>query len=98
VYVEKPVTHTIEQGDVLQRAVTQSKQVVQVGYQQRSWDIFQMAHDLIGAGKLGKVVLVLSYWYQNYLRRGAPPHVDTGKLDWKRCAGESSGPIERGPC
>ena len=37
VYLEKPVTHTIEEGDVLIRAVKSSKQVLQTGTQQRSW-------------------------------------------------------------
>src|SRR5574342_491335 len=41
VYVEKPVSHSIEEGDQLQKSVEGSRQVVQVGYQQRSWEHFQ---------------------------------------------------------
>src|ERR1700733_10387532 len=37
VYVEKPISHTIEEGERLEKAVTGSRQVIQVGYQQRSW-------------------------------------------------------------
>src|SRR5690242_18245985 len=37
VYVEKPVTHKLEEGGPLGRAVAASKQIVQVGMQQRSW-------------------------------------------------------------
>ena len=41
VYVEKPVSHTIGEGDRLIRAVNETRRVVQVGCQQRSWDIFE---------------------------------------------------------
>src|SRR3954470_14149373 len=38
VYVEKPVSHSIEEGAAMVAAVEASKQVVQTGTQQRSWD------------------------------------------------------------
>src|SRR6201986_39570 len=37
VYLEKPVTHTLEEGAVLTRAVRSSNQILQCGMQQRSW-------------------------------------------------------------
>src|SRR3984893_1095058 len=37
VYLEKPVTHTIEEGSTLAKAVRSGKQVLQCGMQQRSW-------------------------------------------------------------
>jgi predicted dehydrogenase len=37
VYCEKPVSHSIEEGEKLLAAVASSKQIVQIGYQQRSW-------------------------------------------------------------
>src|SRR5262245_12239893 len=40
VYVEKPITHALEEGSDLIRAVESSKQVVQTGTQQRSWPHF----------------------------------------------------------
>jgi len=55
VYLEKPVTHTIEEGATLTRAVRSSKQILQCGMQQRSWTHFRDAVDLIQAGSLGKV-------------------------------------------
>ena len=36
VYVEKPVSHTIEEGAELVKAIEASKQIVQTGTQQRS--------------------------------------------------------------
>ena len=50
VYLEKPVTHTIDEGAVLTRAVRSSKQILQCGMQQRSWTHFRNAVDLIQAG------------------------------------------------
>ncbi len=90
VYVEKPVTHTIPEGDELIRAVRATKQIVQVGYQQRSWEHFIFGQQIVQSGKLGKVSLVLSSWYQNYLRNmKMTTQVDTSKLDWKRFLGSA---------
>ena len=55
VYLEKPVTHTIEEGAILTRAVRSSKQILQCGMQQRSWTHFRDAVDLIQGGSLGRV-------------------------------------------
>ncbi len=89
VYVEKPVTHAIEEGPLLKKAVADSGRIVQVGLQQRSWEHFQTAVDMIHQGKLGQITLVGTYWYQNYLHRGPTPVVDTSKLDWKRWLGSA---------
>src|SRR5215217_7580966 len=40
VYVEKPVSHTIEEGAEMVKVIEASKQIVQTGTQQRSWDHF----------------------------------------------------------
>src|SRR5215470_9556662 len=37
IYLEKPVTHTIEEGAALIAAVRSSKRILQCGMQQRSW-------------------------------------------------------------
>lgn len=90
VYVEKPVTHTIEEGDRLLKETALSKQVVQVGYQQRSWEHFRLARDIIASGKLGKISLVLSSWYQDYYsRRDRVVEIERDKLDWKQFLGSA---------
>src|SRR5580693_6480547 len=66
VYLEKPVTHTLEEGATLTRAVRSSKQILQCGMQQRSWSHFRDAVDLIQGGSLGRVPQVRTYWWQNY--------------------------------
>lgn len=91
VYVEKPVTHTLEQGDPLIKAVRATDRIVQCGMQQRSWAHFRTAADMIQSGKLGKVTQVRTYWFQNYGRSGrsgATP-TDVSKLDWKRWLGSA---------
>jgi len=83
VYLEKPVTHTLEEGRALTRAVRSSKQVLQCGMQQRSWTHFRDAVDLIQSGSLGRVVQVRTFWWQNYHRDWPTEGVDREALDWK---------------
>ena len=88
VYLEKPVTHTIEEGATLTRAVRSGKQILQCGMQQRSWTHFRDAVDLIQGGSLGRVVQVRTYWWQNYQRSTLKP-VDMQALDWKLWLGSA---------
>jgi predicted dehydrogenase len=90
IYCEKPVTHTLEQGDPLVAAVGGSKSIVQIGLQQRSWEHFAQARDEIANGRLGQVTFIRTYWYQNHLTAGRPGNFDVSKLDWKRFLGSAS--------
>ncbi|MBO0910359.1 MAG: Gfo/Idh/MocA family oxidoreductase [Acidobacteria bacterium] len=83
VYLEKPVTHTIEEGATLTRAVRSTKQILQCGMQQRSWTHFRDAVDLIQSGSLGRVVQIRTFWWQNYQRERPRKPVDQQVLDWK---------------
>jgi predicted dehydrogenase len=83
VYLEKPVTHTLEEGAVLTRAVRSSKQILQCGMQQRSWTHFKDAVDLIQSGSLGRIAQVRTYWWQNYQRDWEMKPVDLQALNWK---------------
>ncbi len=87
VYLEKPVTHTLEEGAVLTKAVRSSKQILQCGMQQRSWSHFRDAVDLIQGGSLGRIPQVRTYWWQNYLGHGQNKAIDTRALDWKQWLG-----------
>ena len=90
-YCEKPITHAIEEGEPLIAAVRDSKRVVQVGLQQRSWDHFAQARQDILDGKLGQVTLIRTYWYQNHIpSNGRIPSFEMEKLDWKRFLGAVS--------
>jgi predicted dehydrogenase len=89
VYLEKPVTHSIEEGATLTRAVRSSKQILQCGMQQRSWTHFRDAVDLIQADSLGRVVQVRTYWWQNYQRHWPAKPIDPQALDWKLWLGSA---------
>lgn len=89
VYLEKPVTHSLEQGSTLTHAVRSGKQILQCGMQQRSWMHFRDAVDLIQGGALGRITQVRTYWWQNYSRDWAPKPVDMQQLDWKRWLGSA---------
>jgi predicted dehydrogenase len=89
VYLEKPVTHTIEEGEALARAVRSSKRILQCGTQQRSWRHFQSAVELIQAGNIGRITQVRTFWYQNYQRDWPSEPLDPQLLDWKRWLGSA---------
>ncbi|HEY6490366.1 MAG: Gfo/Idh/MocA family oxidoreductase [Terracidiphilus sp.] len=87
VYLEKPVTHTLEEGETLLKSVRSSRQILQCGMQQRSWPHFRNAVDLIQGGALGQVTQVRTYWWQNYGSNWVPKQVDVAQLDWKQWLG-----------
>jgi predicted dehydrogenase len=89
VYVEKPVSHTIEEGVEMVKAIEASKQVVQTGTQQRSWDHWMLGKQLIDAGRLGQITFVHTYWYQ-HARAGTYAPVTMEKLDWKQWLGPAA--------
>ncbi len=89
VYLEKPVTHSIEEGTKLTHAVRTSKKILQCGMQQRSWTHFRDAVDLIQGGSLGRVVQVRTYWWQNYQRSWISKPLDPQFLDWKLWLGSA---------
>jgi predicted dehydrogenase len=89
VYLEKPVTHTLEEGATLTHAVRSGKQILQCGMQQRSWTHFRDAVDLIQAGSLGRIAQVRTYWWQNYRLFWPTKPTDVQALDWKLWLGSA---------
>lgn len=89
VYLEKPVTHDLAEGEPLVKAVEASGQIVATGTQQRSWKHFLEAKELINQGALGKITFVHCYWSQNYseFRKSTAPDVDLSQLDWDQWLG-----------
>lgn len=66
VYLEKPMTFTIKEGQELRKIVRKNKRVLGLGSQQRSDPNFQHAVKLVQTGALGKINKVNAYV-------GAPP-------------------------
>jgi predicted dehydrogenase len=87
VYLEKPVTHTVEEGAALVQAVRSSNRILQSGMQQRSWVHFQSAAELIQAGNIGRVTRVRTYWFQNYQEHAPKNPIRVELLDWKQWLG-----------
>jgi predicted dehydrogenase len=86
VYVEKPVSHDIAEGAEMVKAIEASKQIVQTGTQQRSWDHWVLGKQIVDSGRLGQITFVHTYWYQHATAGNYPP-VSLDKLDWKRWLG-----------
>jgi predicted dehydrogenase len=90
VYVEKPLTHNLEEGLAVIEAQNQHRRIVQVGMQQRSMPQFQKARELLKAGRFGKICKVHLTWNRNTDReRQGPPGIDSNKLDWKAFLGNA---------
>jgi predicted dehydrogenase len=88
VYVEKPLCHTPEQGVALIEAERKSKNIIQVGMQRRSYDLYQKGHEVVASGKLGKVRMVRSWWLNNYLNSTRSTKLE-GPLDWEQWQGSA---------
>jgi predicted dehydrogenase len=67
-------------------AERRSKQIVQVGMQRRSYDLYQQAREVVAAGTLGTVRMIRSWWLNNHVKAGAGAPLQ-GKLDWEQWQG-----------
>lgn len=91
VYVEKPLTLTIEEGPKIVKAARVNNRICQVGMQQRSGGHYlQAKKEIVKAGKLGKITLARTWWHGNgaHLQK-APASMQTqpSNLDWARFLG-----------
>src|SRR5258708_3070567 len=86
VYVEKPLSHTPHQASRWVDAEKRPQQIVQVGMQRGSYDLYLEGQKIGAAGTLGNVRMVRSWWLNNYLGGGPPKKLD-GVLDWEAWQG-----------
>src|SRR5260370_28002770 len=77
---------TPEQGVALVEAERKTNQIVQVGMQRRSYDLYKDGRAVVAGGTLGDVRMVRSWWLNNYLG-GAPTKKLAGPLDWEQWQG-----------
>jgi predicted dehydrogenase len=91
VYVEKPLTLTIEEGPAIVKAARVNERICQVGMQQRSGKHYLEAkREYFDTGKLGKITLARTWWHGNtYHLRKAPASLAQrpSNLDWARYLG-----------
>ncbi len=89
VYVEKPLTFTIDEGHQIIKAVKRTNRVMQVGTQQRSGEHYAEAkREYFDSGKIGKVALVRTWWHGNSFHLRKPNFTEKpAGLDWKKFLG-----------
>ena len=93
VYVEKPVSNTIEAAQKMVDAARRHNRVVQVGLQQRQGEKFKEAAKLIQDGLLGKVTHVVLQFPASYTTPPEPEMQPPPDLNWDMF----QGPAERHP-
>ena len=91
VYVEKPMTHSWEEGEAFISAVEKSGKVLQVGSQYMSMGCAQQAVELIRSGRLGQITLVEGKFHRN-TATGAwyypiPPDASPATVDFRSFLG-----------
>jgi len=92
IYVEKPMTHTIEQAKSITEKISKTKLKLQVGVQGMSDDSYETANKMIQEDVLGKVVMAHIDYSRNYvddfwaykIDKEAKPGVN---LDWEAWLG-----------
>lgn len=85
VYVEKPLSHTIEEGRKMVEAARRNDRIVQVGTQQRASRHFQEAVEIVQNGMLGSVSFVRTWNTSNAYPDGigSPSNAEPPPgLDW----------------
>lgn len=93
IYVEKPLAHTIEQGEEMVAAAKKAGKVVQVGTQNRSNSLYQKAKEMVEEGLIGDVHYVRAFWYRNSLdnnpawRYNIPADASPDNTDWQKFLG-----------
>jgi predicted dehydrogenase len=94
VYIEKPMTHTVEEGPEIIAAVKRYNRVLQAGSQGRSSALQKKAHEIVQSGQLGKVTKVVASYNRNS-STGAwnypiPPDLKNGvNFNWEEWLGRA---------
>jgi predicted dehydrogenase len=92
VYLEKPMTYTVDEAKEIAEAVGASGRILQVGSQYTSMDHFRKARKAIQDGLLGEVVWASGGFGRNRNLRGEwnyaiDPEANDRTLDWKAFLG-----------
>jgi len=73
VFLEKPVSQTVREGQLIRDAARKYARVMQIGTMRRSADHFRAAAEFVGSGKLGKICLIKAWMCQVRRSIGNPP-------------------------
>ncbi len=91
VYIEKPLTYAIEEGNEVIAEVKKTNRILQVGSQGISSKIQQKAKEMVQSGRLGQVTLIRASYNRN-TAGGAwiypiPPDASPQTVDWEKFLG-----------
>jgi predicted dehydrogenase len=86
VYLEKPLSMSLEESQAMIRAVRKTNRVVQIGMQRRSMGFIRQAKKVIDDGRLGPIVMVQAAWNWRFDMPLSNAPLE-GKLDWERFLG-----------
>ena len=89
VYIEKPLTFSIAEGEQIIKAARMNDRIMQVGMQQRSGAHYIKAKtEYFETRKLGKITIARTWWHGNsYHLRRAPFTEKPAGLNWKKFLG-----------
>jgi predicted dehydrogenase len=89
VYVQKPISVDVVEGQAMLAAARQHRRVVQVGTQRRSTPhLIEAREQILGAGKLGRIALVeINCYYHMRTRENPPDSAPPPNLDYEMWTG-----------
>ena len=91
VYIEKPMTYAVDEGNAIVSEVSKNNRILQVGSQGMSTRLQQKAREIIASGKLGQITMIRAFFNRN-TAGGAwiypiPPDASPGTVDWEMFLG-----------
>ncbi len=95
VYLEKPMTHSIEEAVELRNTIKETGVVFQLGHENRQQMSFKMAHEMYQKGVLGDVSLVETHTNRNgldgaWIRTREYDHLgNINNINWKEFLGNA---------
>ena len=89
VYIEKPLTLTIDEGKQLGKVVRETNRVVQVGSWHRSDDRFRLAVEMVRQGRLGQLKRIEVVLGKNKSGGPFPTRTVPGHLNWDLWQGQT---------
>ncbi|MCH8046582.1 MAG: Gfo/Idh/MocA family oxidoreductase [Planctomycetes bacterium] len=89
VYVEKPLTLTVDEGKLLRKVAQQTGRVVQVGSWQRSDQRFRLAVEMVRSGRIGELKRVDVILNKNKTGGPFPRRTVPGHLNWNLWQGQT---------
>ncbi len=91
VYLEKPVGTSIGEGRAVIKAAARHGRIIQMGTQQRAWEHYQQAVEIVRSGVLGTISNVEVFDLENFSPGfGSPPDgTAPPELDWDLFVGPS---------